>query len=38
VLASELFTADEIPQPTDAERKEPKIKRGGALFDDSDDE
>ncbi len=27
VLEGELFTADEIPAPTDAERKEPKIKR-----------
>ena len=28
VLASDLFTADEIPPPTDAERKEPKVERG----------
>jgi hypothetical protein len=28
VLASELFTAAEIPPPTDAERKEPKVERG----------
>ena len=27
VLEGELFTADEIPAPTDAERKQPKIKR-----------
>lgn len=27
VLAGELFTAAEIPPPTDAERKEPKIER-----------
>jgi hypothetical protein len=27
VLASELFTADEIPAPTEAERKEPKVER-----------
>jgi hypothetical protein len=34
VLASELFTADEIPQPTEAERKEPKVERnrGGTLL------
>ena len=28
VLASELFTAAEIPSPTEAERKEPKVQRG----------
>ena len=28
VLASELFTATEIPPPTEAERKEPKVQRG----------
>lgn len=27
VLASDLFTAEEIPPPTEAERKEPKIER-----------
>lgn len=34
VLAGALFTADEIPAPTDAERKEPKVVRGqrGALL------
>ncbi|MBK7074601.1 MAG: hypothetical protein IPH44_20120 [Myxococcales bacterium] len=29
VLASDLFTAEQIPPPTDAERKEPKVDRGG---------
>jgi hypothetical protein len=37
VLASPLFTGDEIPKPTEAERKEPKVKRGGDLFEDDDE-
>lgn len=37
VLASVLFTGDEIPKPTDAERKEPKLKRGADLFEDDDE-
>lgn len=37
VLAGSLFTADEIPKPTEAERKEPKVKRGADLFEDDDE-
>lgn len=37
VLASALFTGDEIPKPTDAERKEPKVKRGADLFENDDE-
>lgn len=37
VLASSLFTGDEIPKPTVAERKEPKVKRGANLFEDDDE-
>ena len=37
VLAGSLFTGDEIPKPTEAERKEPKLRRGGDVFE-SDDE
>ena len=27
VLAGAIFTEDELPQPTDMERKEPKVER-----------
>lgn len=37
VLAGSLFTGDEIPKPTEAERKEPRVQRGGDLFE-ADDE
>jgi hypothetical protein len=37
VLASALFTGDELPKPTAAERKEPKVKRGADLFEDDDE-
>ncbi|MDP1917110.1 MAG: type ISP restriction/modification enzyme [Myxococcales bacterium] len=37
VLAGALFTSDEIPKPTDAERKEPKVKRDSDLFEDDDE-
>ncbi|QAT86524.1 hypothetical protein EJ065_4984 [Corallococcus coralloides] len=37
VLASALFAGDEIPKPTDSERKEPKVKRGADLFEDDDE-
>lgn len=37
VLAGALFTGDEIPKPTEAERKEPKVKRSGDLFEDDDE-
>jgi hypothetical protein len=37
VLAGSLFTGDEIPKPTEAERKEPKVKRGADLFEDDDE-
>lgn len=37
VLAGSLFTGDEIPRPTEAERKEPKVKRGADLFEDDDE-
>lgn len=37
VLASALFTADELPKPTEAERKEPKVRRDSNLFEDDDE-
>jgi predicted helicase len=37
VLASALFTGDELAKPTDAERKEPKVKRGADLLEDDDE-
>ena len=37
VLAGLLFTGDEIPKPTDAERKEPKVQRGADLLEDDDE-
>ena len=37
VLADALFTGDEIPKPTDAERKEPKVRRDAGLFEDDDE-
>jgi len=37
VLASPLFTGDEIPKPTEAERKEPKVNRDADLFEDDDE-
>lgn len=37
VLAGSLFTGNEIPKPTEAERKEPKVKRGADLFEDDDE-
>jgi hypothetical protein len=32
-----LIPASELPTPTDAERKEPKVKRGADLFEDDDE-
>jgi hypothetical protein len=37
VLAGSLFTGNAIPKPTDAERKEPKVRRGADLFEDDNE-
>ncbi len=37
VLAGSLFTGDEIPKPTEAERKAPKVRRGGELLEEDNE-
>jgi hypothetical protein len=37
VLAGAVFTGNEIPKPTEAERKEPKVKRGADLYEENDE-
>jgi hypothetical protein len=37
VLAGSLFTGDEIPKPTEAERKEPKVRCGADLLGEGDE-
>jgi hypothetical protein len=37
VLAGSLFTGDEVTKPTEAERKESKVKCGADLFEDDDE-